>query len=203
MAIDLSTSTQKYLPLTTQASTTRASTTRAPGFAAVVARGVARGVVGFFAVASLAAGVGCAEKQKPLPPPKADPAGLGVVVGAPAVTLVAGTSCADTVTQGVGERFAAATTSALTGAGFSVVAADADNAFSADLALEIDYCSDAGIVSGTTALTLNRKGGGSVWRGQATGDQARGETAKSTLAELVETMLYDPRVIKATETARQ
>jgi hypothetical protein len=155
------------------------------------------------ALAVTAAVSGCAEKQKPLPPAKASPEGLGVVVAVPTVRVAAGTTCADTVTQGAAERFKAAAVGALTRAGFSVVTDPAEQAFTAALDLEVDYCSDAGIVSGTTAMELQRKTGASVWRGQAVGDQARGETASSTMNELIETMLYDARVIKATQDARK
>ena len=146
---------------------------------------------------------GCAEKQKPVPRAKASPAGLGVVVAIPTVRVAAGTTCADTVTQGAAERFRAAAVGALTSAGFSVVTDPAEQAFTAALDLEVDYCSDAGIVSGTTALVFQRKTGASVWRGNAVGDQARGETASSTMNELIETMLYDARVIQATQDARR
>ncbi|HEY1100429.1 MAG TPA: hypothetical protein VGF99_15930 [Myxococcota bacterium] len=146
----------------------------------------------------------CAEKQAvPTARAKADPAGLGVVIVEPTVRVTSGTSCAPSVTDGAAARFKSAATAALSTAGFTIVTDEKDQAFAAALDLEVDYCSDAGIVSGTTALELKRKSGGGVWRGQAVGDQARGETAASTLNELVETMLFDPRVIKATKEARE
>ena len=145
----------------------------------------------------------CAEKQKVAAAPmRADPDGLGVVIAEPVISVAAGTSCGETVTQGAAERFKSATAGALTKAGFAVVTDEKEQAFIAQLELEIDYCSDAGVVSGTTALQFKRKTGASVWRGQAVGDQARGETASSTVSELVEGMLFDPRVIKATKEAR-
>ncbi len=152
---------------------------------------------------SFAGVVGCATpKAAPVARARAAPDGLGVVVGEPTVRLVSGTSCDASVTEGAAARFRSAAVSALTGAGFSVVTDETQQAFAAELDLEITYCSNAGIVSGSTALELKKKAGGSVWRGQAVGDQARGETAASTMSELVETMLFDPRVIKATKDAR-
>ena len=155
-------------------------------------------------IVSVALFSACAEKQKvaAAAPKRADPDGLGVVIAEPTVHVAAGTSCGDTVTQGAAERFKSATAGALTKAGFAIVTDEKEQAFTAQLDLEIDYCSDAGIVSGTTALELKRKAGSSVWRGQAVGDLARGETASSTVSELVEGMLFDPRVIKATKEAR-
>ncbi len=155
------------------------------------------------AIFAVSVALGCAEKQVVPVVPKASPQGLGVMVSEPTVRLAAGTTCGETATTGAADRFKSAATGALTKAGFSVVTTEAEQAFAAALDLEIDYCSDAGIVSGTTSLELKRKTGASVWRGQAVGDQARGETAASTMAELVDAMLYDPRVIKATEDARR
>jgi hypothetical protein len=152
---------------------------------------------------TLVAPVACRTPPPPAAPAKASPAGLGVVVADPGVRVVSGTACGEDATRGTAERFKSAATSALARAGFTVAPTEADAAFVAALDLEIDYCSDAGIVSGTTALELKRKGGAAVWRGQAVGDQARGETAASTMSELVEGMLSDPRVIKATEDARK
>jgi hypothetical protein len=152
------------------------------------------------AVVSLAA---CRTPPPPAAPAKASPAGLGVMVADPGVRVIAGTTCGEEATRGTADRFKSAATSALARAGFTIATAEADAAFVAALDLEIDYCSDAGIVSGTTALELKRKGGAAVWRGQAVGDQARGETAASTMSELVEGMLYDPKVIKATDDARK
>ena len=147
--------------------------------------------------------VACSTPPKPVPVAKASPAGLGLLVAEPGVRVVTGATCGEEATRGTAERFKSAATSALARAGFSIATTEADAAFVAALDLEIDYCSEAGIVSGTTALELKRKGGAAVWRGQAVGDQARGETAASTLSELVEGMLYDPRVIKATDDARK
>lgn len=147
--------------------------------------------------------IACRTPPPPAAPAKASPVGLGVVVVDPGVRVVGGTTCGEDATRGTADRFKSAATSALARAGFTIATAEADAAFVAALDLEIDYCSDAGIVSGTTALELKRKGGAAVWRGQAVGDQARGETAASTMNELVEGMLYDPKVIKATEDARK
>lgn len=129
---------------------------------------------------------------------RASPKGAGVAVGDPTVRVAAGTTCPEGTAESVGPRMKAATSGALTNGGFKVVdGADAANApYNTALDIEITYCSEAGIVSGTSALELKR-GGGSVWRQQATGDLARGETAASTLNELVEIMLYDPAVIAA------
>jgi len=146
--------------------------------------------------------VGCAEKQKPQARPKATPAGFGVLVTDPIVRVAAGTTCPEGVAAGVGERFKSSATGALTNAGFAIVSAPGSEAFTANLELEVNYCSDAGIVSGSTAFDLKRASGASVWRGQATGDQARAETADSTIAELFETMLFDERVIEATKGSR-
>ena len=130
--------------------------------------------------------------------PKAAAKGAGVSVAEPVVRIAAGTTCPDGTAESVGPRMKSATSGALTHGGFKVVGgADADKApYTTALDIEITYCSDAGIVSGTSALEL-KHGGGSVWRQQATGDLARGETAASTLSELVEIMLYDPAVIAA------
>jgi hypothetical protein len=147
--------------------------------------------------------VACSTPPKPVPVAKASPAGLGLHVADPGVRVVTGATCGEEATRGTAERFKSAATSALARAGFTIATAEADAAFVAALDLEIDYCSEAGIVSGTTALELKHRGGATVWRGQAVGDQARGETAASTLSELVEGMLYDPRVIKATDDARK
>ena len=129
---------------------------------------------------------------------KASPKGAGVAVVDPTVRVAAGTTCPEGTAESVGPRMKAATSGALTNGGFKVVdGADAEKApYSTALDIEITYCSEAGIVSGTSALEL-RRSGGSVWRHQATGDLARGETAASTLNELVEVMLYDPAVIAA------
>jgi hypothetical protein len=157
----------------------------------------------FVAIVVAAIVGGCAAPQKPAPRPRAQPRGLALYVAEPTVTTTTGTACATTVTEGIGPRFRSAATTALTEAGFRVADAADGAAFVAHVALDVDYCSDAGIVSGTTALTLKQKGTTSVWRGQATGDQARGETATSTVRELVEKMLFDPQVIDATEAARR
>jgi hypothetical protein len=151
----------------------------------------------------LVVGGGCAAKQKPPPRPRAQPRGLALFVQEPAVKTASGAACAPAVTEEVGPRFRSAATTAFTEAGFRVADSADGAAFVVVLGVEIDYCSDAGIVSGTTALTLKGSGAGNVWRGQATGDQARGETAASTLRELVEQMLYDPGVIQTTEQARR
>ena len=157
-------------------------------------------LLSFVSVALLSS---CAEQQKVVAAPqRAQPDGLGVMLAEPTVHVAAGTSCGETVTQGAAERFKAATAGALTNAGFSVVTDEKEQAFTAQLDLEIDYCSAAGIVSGTTGLELKKKAGASIWRGQAVGDQARGETAASTISELVDKMLFDARVIKATKDAR-
>lgn len=135
------------------------------------------------------------------PPPmraKAQPKGVGVVVIDPVVKVAGGTTCPDGVTDGIGDRFKSATSGALTNGGFRVVddAVDSKAPYRAAIEVAVEYCSDAGIISGTSVLEL-KQGGASVWRASATGDQARGETAASTLGELVERMLYDPAVIAA------
>ncbi len=129
---------------------------------------------------------------------KASAKGAGVAVADPTVRIAAGTTCPEGTAESVGPRMKSATAGALTSGGFKVVdGAEAEKApYTTGLDIEITYCSEAGIVSGTSALELKR-GGGSVWRQQATGDLARGETAASTLNELVEIMLYDPAVIAA------
>jgi hypothetical protein len=145
----------------------------------------------------------CGTTPKPVAVPKASPAGIGIVIADPAVRLAAGTTCSEDATRGIADRFKSAASSALARAGYTIATAEADAAFVAALDLETDYCSDAGIVSGTTNLELKRTNGDAIWRGKATGDQARGETAASTLGELVEGMLYDPQVIKATEATKK
>jgi hypothetical protein len=171
-----------------------------------------RGALACAAMLLLAAG--CAEKQK-VTRPVANVRGIGLSISEPTVRLASGTSCADDAQTGVEDRFRAAARSALSQAGFAVTD-DPAAAMAAALEIEIDYCSAAGIVSGTTALELRRvappaagaapdapRVTSTVWRGQTKGDQAKGETASSTLLELVEVMLYDPGVIAATETARR
>ena len=77
---------------------------------------------------------------------------------------------------------------------------EADAPYTAILALEGNYCSDAGIVSGTTALDLQKQkhsASVSIWHGEAKGDQARAETATSTLDELMNKLIYAPAVVNA------
>lgn len=160
-------------------------------------------VIRVVAVVAVLAVVGCAAKQKPAPRPRAQPRGLALFVDAPIVTTSSGATCAPDVAEGIAPRFRSAAATAFTEVGFRVADAASAAAFVAEVGVEVDYCSEAGIVSGTTALTLKQKDAGSVWRGQATGDQARGETAASTLRELVDQMLYDPGVIETIQQARR
>jgi hypothetical protein len=145
---------------------------------------------------------GCAEKQKASPRPRAEPGGAGLFVAEPVLKTASGVECAAAVTDGIAPRFRSAAKTALTEVGFRMADAAESAAFVTELSLEVDYCSEAGIVSGTTALVLGRKDNPGLWRGQATGDQARGETALSTVRELVEQMLYDPDVVEAAAAAR-
>jgi hypothetical protein len=181
-------------------------------FSSPVGSQVGRTLAGLSLFSLLA--LGCAEKQKVVRP-KANPQGIGIAVVEPTVRLASGTSCPETAKDGVADRFRSAARSALSRAGFEVTEESAA-AMAAGLEIEIDYCSAAGIVSGTTALELRRitppsndaapdapRVQATIWRGQAQGDQARGETANSTLVELVETMLFDPNVIAATEGVRR
>jgi len=152
-----------------------------------------------FAIGAVVATLICATAcvtEKPALRERAKPAGRGLFVVAPETKVVAGTSCGDSVVEGISDRFKSATAGALSNAGFGVVS-DEKAPMSAKVELTIDYCSDAGVVSGSTALSLERTGKGMVWRGQVTGDQARGETAASTMNELVEKMLWDDNVIRA------
>jgi hypothetical protein len=142
----------------------------------------------------------CAE-DKAYVRPVARPNGMGVQVAPPGVSIAAGTTCAPNVVDGIADRFQSAAQDALTNVGFAVVSHEG-TPLHAKLTLIVDYCSEAGIVSGSTSLSLEKSGQGTVWSGQTTGDQARAETANSTLQELVGRMVLDERVIKATEHAR-
>ena len=139
--------------------------------------------------------VGCASTPDAPIKPRAKPAGAGLALGDPKVSVAPGTTCSPDLALGIASRFKSAASGALSKAGFHVVDETAGGAapYGAGLEIEVSYCSDAGIVSGSTALEL-KKGGASVWRSQATGDQARPETAASTMAELVDNMLDDPSV---------
>lgn len=94
------------------------------------------------------------------------------------------TGCAPNVHEGLGERFQEAARSALGAAGWTVVDTSASHQFTARLVVETDYCSDVGIISGTTSLTL-LEDGKAAGTARATGDQANGETIASTMEELV------------------
>jgi hypothetical protein len=145
--------------------------------------------------------VGCAEKQRVVRP-RANPKGQGIVVLVPAVRLAEGTTCGEEVQQGVASRVADAAKTALTSAGFRVTDDATSAAFAAGTSVELSYCSEAGIVNGVTAFELNstaRGKAGTVWRSSASGDLARPETAASALDELVQTMLYDDKVIGAVQ----
>lgn len=136
---------------------------------------------------------------KPEPPPRAKPAGTGVRVPLPVVTLAEGTTCTPESIAGVDARFLTAAQTALTQVGFRVTE-ETDAPYTAILALEVNYCSDAGIVSGTTALDLQKQkkaASVSIWHGEAKGDQARAETATSTLDELMNKLIYAPAVVNA------
>ena len=153
-----------------------------------------------FGLATAIALSACATPDpKPEPPPRAKPAGVGVRVPMPQVKLAEGTTCTPEAITGVDARFLSAAQTALTQTGFRVTE-EADAPYTAVLALEVNYCSDAGIVSGTTALDLQKQkhaASVSVWHGEAKGDQARAETASSTLDELMNKLLYAPAVVKA------
>jgi hypothetical protein len=130
------------------------------------------------------------------PPPRAKPAGAGVVVAAPTVRVASGQPCPADASTAIALRFASAASGALGNAGFKVVPEGTAAPYAAGLDIEVSYCSEAGIISGTTALEL-KKDGAPIWRSQASGDQANGDTAASTLNELIDKMLGDPAVIAA------
>jgi hypothetical protein len=138
----------------------------------------------------------CAEKQK-VERARGKPNGAGVVLVDPVAKLTSGTTCSDTVVADVAARSKDAAKTALTRAGFRITE-DESAPFAASISVEIGYCSDAGIVNGATNLELAKKTSStasSIWRGDATGDLAKSETAASTMAELVDVMLDDPNVI--------
>lgn len=143
----------------------------------------------------------CASTPKAAPPERASGAGLGMWVAEPTVHVVDGTTCSPTVTDGIPARFAQTASKAMTNAGFALLEGGTREGFVLKLDLEVDYCSDAGIVSGTTTMSVLHHGE-PIWTGRALGDQAKGETASSTIAELVDGMLLDPGVVRATKGAR-
>jgi hypothetical protein len=143
----------------------------------------------------------CASTPKAAPVERASGAGLGIWVAEPTIHVVDGTTCSPTVTDGIPSRFAATASKAMTNAGFALLEGGTREGFVLTLDLEVDYCSDAGIVSGTTTMSVLHRGE-PVWTGRALGDQAKGETAASTIAELVDGMLLDSNVVRTTKGAR-
>ena len=145
---------------------------------------------------------GCASPPKAAPAAeRASGAGHGLWVAEPTFHVVDGTACSAGTTDGIPARFAATASKAMTNAGFSLLDGGTREGFVLNLDLEVDYCSDAGIVSGTTTMTLLHHGN-AIWTARALGDQAKGETAASTIAELVDGMLLDPTVVRVTKQAR-
>lgn len=141
-------------------------------------------------------------------PPKAAPAavrasgaGHGIFVAEPTFHVVDGTACAAGTTDGIPARFASTASKAMTNAGFTLLEGGTREGFVLQLDLEVDYCSDAGIVSGTTSMSLLHHGD-AIWTARALGDQAKAETAASTIAELVDGMLLDSNVVRVTKQAR-
>ena len=142
--------------------------------------------------------VGCAEEKKVVRQ-HAQPKGTGLFVAAPVAKVVPGTSCAEDIVNGISERFRSAAAGALSNAGFGVVN-DEKAPLSAKIEITVDYCSDAGIVSGSTALSLEKEGKGMIWRGQVTGDAIKGTLTKQRTDKKetrVEQLLFTGRRLAA------
>ncbi len=143
----------------------------------------------------------CASAPKAAPAAvRASGAGHGIWVAEPTFHVVDGVVCSAGSTDGIPARFAATASKAMTNAGFELLDGGRRDGFVLQLDLEVDYCSDAGIASGTTTMSLLHHGG-AIWSARALGDQAKSETAASTIAELVDGMLLDPTVVRVTKQA--
>jgi hypothetical protein len=144
----------------------------------------------------------CAEKQRVVRP-RANPKGQGIAVEVVEPTITTGTSCPEGITAGVAARAKGAAESALTAAGFRI-SSEEKTTFGAMVHIEISYCSEAGIVNGSTKLDLDYAPADEsviLWGDSANGDMAKPETMQSTLNELVERMTFDPGVIAAVDEA--
>lgn len=152
--------------------------------------------------AAIVVGGACASPPKAAPTVmRANGGGHGVWVAEPTFHVVEGVACSAGTTDGIPARFSATASKAMTNAGFALLDGGTREGFVLQLDLEVDYCSDAGIVSGTTTMSLLHHGD-AIWSARALGDQAKGETAASTIAELVDGMLLDPTVVRVTKQAR-
>ncbi len=159
-----------------------------------------------FVVAALALGVlaGCPRKPAPPPPrPKANVAGLAVLLEAVPAPKVSAAGCPDGVLASLPDRLSQAASGALAAAGFQVVsAADAAHLLNARIDSDVSYCNaQVGVASGAAGLSL-LKGDAVIHRATGNGELSTPAAAGSLMSDLIDDLVHDPEVIRTVEQVR-
>lgn len=146
----------------------------------------------------------CPRKPEPPPPrPKANVAGLTVLLEAVPAAKVSASGCPDAVIASLPDRLSQAASGALAAAGFQVVsAADAAHLLTARIDSDVSYCNDkVGVASGAAGLSL-LKGDAVIHRATGNGELSTPAAAGSLMTDLISDLVHDAEVIRTVDQVR-
>ncbi|OGQ10401.1 MAG: hypothetical protein A2138_06225 [Deltaproteobacteria bacterium RBG_16_71_12] len=147
---------------------------------------------------------GCPRKPEPPPPrPKANVAGVTVLLEAVPGAKVSAAGCPDAVIASLPERLSQAASGALAAAGFQVVsAADAAHLLTARVDSDVSYCNgQVGVASGSAGLSLI-KGDAVIHRAAGNGELSTPAAAGSLMTDLIDDLVHDAEVIRTVDQVR-
>ena len=156
------------------------------------------------AVAIVALLGACPRKpEPPHPRPRANIAGLAVLLEAVPAAKVSAVGCPDAVLASLPDRLSQAAGGALAAAGFQVVSsADAAHALSARVDSDVSYCNgQVGVASGAAGLSLV-KGDAVIHRATGNGELSTPAAAGSLMNDLIDDLVHDAEVIRTVDAVR-